>query len=432
MKDLLPPGSFGLPLLGEILEFVSNTETFAAKRHDLYGPVFKTKLMNQPTVFAKGAEANKFILTNDSTYFRANSLPSMQMLLGDNSLSMQMGDVHARRRRLLAKAFSPRVLDAYTASMAMITDQYLNRWTKMQELAWYPELRRYTFDVACKFLVGLDNASESQLSRWFEAWGKGLFSFLPKRIPLTNFDRAYRSRIEILEWLGELINQRKQQENSGEDALGILLEAVDENGRLSDKELKDQILMLLFAGHETLTSALTSFCFLMAEHPDKKALARDSVEQACLDGELVLKEMTYLEHAIQESMRMISPVGGGFRKVLEPCTINGLHIPKDWLLIYSIARTHDDADVFPHPEEFEPERFASDPSNKVGRYSYLPFGGGVRECLGKEFARLEIKLFAAKLLKDFDWQLLPDQDLSIVSVPTPHPKDGLKINVFRR
>ena len=432
MKDLLPPGSFGLPLLGEVIEFAQDTEKFAAKRHTLYGSVFKTKLINQPTVFAKGAEANKFILSNDSKYFRANSLPSMQMLLGDNSLSMQIGDVHARRRRLMAKAFSPRVLDAYTASMATITSQYLNRWTEMSEFAWYPELRRYTFDVACKFLIGLDNASESQLGGWFEAWGKGLFSLLPRRIPLTNFDKAYRSRIKILEWLGELINQRKKQVNSGEDALGILLEAVDENGRLSDRELRDQILMLLFAGHETLTSALTSFCFLMDKNPEKKALAKANVEQACSDGELMLQEMTYLEQAIHESMRIIAPVGGGFRKVLEPCSINGFYVPEDWLLIYSIARTHEDAEVFPQPEKFEPERFSSNSSNKVGRYSYLPFGGGVRECLGKEFARLEMKLFAAMLLKDFDWRLLPDQDLSLVSVPTPHPKDGLKVNVFRR
>lgn len=428
----LPPGSFGLPLIGEILEFAPDTEKFAAKRHAIYGPVFKTKLMAQPTVFAKGAEANRFILSNENTYFRSNSLPSMRMLLGDNSLSMQVGDVHARRRRLLAKAFSPRVLGAYTASMEAITDQYLSRWLKLSEFAWYPELRKYTFDVACKFLIGLDNASESQLGNWFEAWGGGLFSLLPKRIPFTSFDRAYRSRLKILDWLDELIAKRKQQADSGEDALGILLEAFDENGRLSDEELKDQILMLLFAGHETLTSALSSFCYLMAQHPKKKEIARANVDQASSNGELALKEMDYLEQAIQESMRMIAPVGGGFRKVLEPCTIDGFHIPKDWLLIYSIARTHEDDTVFAHSQEFEPERFAPSSDNKVGKYDYLPFGGGIRECLGKEFARLEMKLFAAKLLKDFDWQLLPDQDLSMLPVPTPHPKDGLRVQISKR
>lgn len=430
----LPPGSFGLPVLGELIEFGQDSEAFAKKRHSLYGPIFKTKLLGQPTVFAKGASANKFILSNENRYFRSNSLPSIEVLLGDNSLSMQVGPLHMKRRRLLAKAFTPRALDSYLPAISSITEQYLHSWNGSSELTWYPELRRYTFDVACKLLIGLDNASLTDLGNWFETWGKGLFSLLSLRIPLSKFDKAYRCRTKILDALEEIIIERQLQEDLGQDALGILLSSEDEDGnKIGVDELKDQILMLLFAGHETLTSALTSFCFLLAQHPEIKIKARREVnslwkEPLSLD---ILKQMTYLEQVIQESMRMIAPVGGGFRKVLEPCSIGGFSIPKGWLVIYSIIHTHKDELLFPEPEKFDPTRFEKSQDAVREPFSYLPFGGGIRECLGKEFARLEMKLFAAKLLKEYDWALLPGQKLDLVTLPTPHPKDGLKVSLLR-
>lgn len=429
----LPPGSFGLPLLGELIEFGKvGADRFSEERHTLYGSVFKTKLLRQPVVFAKGAAANKFILSNDNRYFSSNALPSLQALLGDNSLSAQTGSLHSQRRRLLAKAFSPRALDSYVPAMSAITNQYLQTWADFSQLTWYPELRRYTFDVACKLLIGLDNAASSQLGEWFEIWAKGLFSLFPMRIPLSKFDRAYRCRNKILDALGQIIIERKKQEVLGDDALGILLNAEDETGnKLSIEELKDQILTLLFAGHETLTSALTSFCLLLAQHPEVKKKARQEINAFAEESMSVetLRSMTYLEQVIQETMRMIAPVGGGFRKVIEPCSIDGFSVPAGWLVIYSIVNTHKDEAVFPHPEVFDPERFRKERGEDRQPYSYMPFGGGVRECLGKEFARLEIKLFAYQLLKGYDWGLCSDQKLEMVSLPTPHPKDGLKVGI---
>ena len=429
----LPPGSFGLPVLGEIIEFAQNAEQFSSERHALYGPIFKTKLLGQPTIFARGAAANKFILSNENKYFSSNALPSIRALLGDNSLSLQTGSLHAQRRRLLAKAFSPRALDSYFPSIATITDQYFKRWIGVPQLTWYSELRKYTFDVACKLLIGLDNASSTALGVWFETWSKGLFSLFPVRIPFSVFDRAYRCRNEILNALEQIIIDRQQATDFGQDALGILLNAEDDDGnKIGVEELKDQILMLLFAGHETLTSALTSFCSLLAQHPEIKAKARveaDIWRKDALSLE-ILKKMTYLDQVIQESMRMIAPVGGGFRKVIEPCSIGNFSIPQGWLVIYSILNTHKDEMVFPDPDIFDPERFSRDQVEQKP-FSYLPFGGGIRECLGKEFARLEMKLFAAKLLRTYEWELIPGQSLETIALPTPHPKDGLRVRIWQ-
>jgi len=423
-----PPGQSGLPILGETLSFFADPD-FAKKRHQQYGPIFKTQLLGRPTVFLKGPEANYFVLTQENQYFTVSWPPSVERLLGPLSLALQKGEMHIGRRKLMAQAFQPRALAGYIPGMAAITDQYLQRWAELETLTWYPELRNYTFDVACKLLIGLDQGSQTDLGHWFEVWSEGLFS-LPLNLPWTRFGKAYRCREKLLKGLETLIRQRQLQADPGTDALGILLQTRDEDGQpLSLDELKDQVLLLLFAGHETLTSAIASFCLLIAQHPDIKAKAR--TEQAQFIGQPftldTLKQMTYLEQVLKEVLRCIAPVGGGFRRVIESCEYGGFTIPKGWNVLYEINLTHQDSATFPAPEQFEPDRFSSDRAeDKAKPFSHVPFGGGLRECLGKEFARLEMKLFAAKLLQGYDWTLLP-QDLTLVTIPTPRPKDELKV-----
>ncbi len=430
----LPPGSFGVPIIGETFNFLNDPD-FAKKRHQEYGSIFKSNILGSPTVFLKGPEANFFVLTNENKYFVVNWPPSVKMLLGQDSLPLQTGDVHTQRRRLMAQAFQPRALAGYLPAMTAISDQYLERWTNMETFMWYPELKNYTFDIACKLLIGLDQASQMPLSQWFETWGEGLFS-LPWNLPWTRFGKAYRCREQLLNGIEELIQKRQQQPDQGNDALGLLLRARDEfDNPLNLEELKDQILSLLFAGHETLTSALSSFCLLLAQHPSVRDKAR--AEQAQFLGlpltTETLKEMTYLEQVLKEVLRCIAPVGGGFRQVLESCEFDGFTIPKGWNILYEINLTHQKSEIFPAPEQFDPERFSPERAeDKTKPFSLVPFGGGLRECLGREFARLEMKLFAARLLQEYDWSLLP-QDLTLVTtIPTPHPKDGLKVRFSRQ
>ncbi|NEO83459.1 MAG: cytochrome P450 [Spirulina sp. SIO3F2] len=428
-----PPGSLGLPFLGETLEFFGDRQ-FAQKRHDRYGAIFKTQLLGRPTIVLKGPEANRFVLTNENKYFQVSWPPSVKQLLGPLSLALQTGGIHAQRRKLLVQAFAPRALEQYIPTLEQITQRYCDRWLTQGTLAWFPELRHYTFDVAGQLFMGLTNASETPLGHWFEIWSQGLFS-IPLNLPWTRFGKAYRSRRLILTELERLIRDRQTQRSEesapADDALGIMLTAEDENGeRLTVEELKDQVLLLLFAGHETLTSALAAFCLTMAQHPEQLAAAR--AEQKQFQNQPLtletLKSMTYLEQILKEVLRFIPPVGGGFRTVLQDCDYGGYRIPEGWGVLYEINQTHYDAAVFPDPKQFDPERFNLEHQDeKRPPFSHVPFGGGMRECLGKEFARLEIKVFAALLLRQYQWELLPDQDLSLMVVPTPRPRDDLKV-----
>lgn len=430
----LPPGNLGLPIIGETISFIRDSD-FADKRYKKYGSVYKTHIFGKPTVVMIGSEANRFLFTNDNKYFSNQWPRSTRILLGPASISVQMGSTHQKRRKILSQAFQPRALAEYTSTMEEILRSYFHKWEKMDTLTWYPQIRRYTFDVACKLFVGTDAASNSNLVELFEEWVGGLFT-IPLNLPWTNFGKALRCRKLLVKEIEEIVLQRQQQPASNKDALGMLLQAEDDDGnKLSVEEIKDQILTLLFAGHETLTSAIASMCLLLAQHPEVLTALRNEQQQLGFSQPLTLenlKQMTYLDQVIKEVLRLIPPVGGGFREVIQSCEFNGYFIPQGWSVLYNVPKTHEDSSVYTEPSEFDPERFApSRAEDKSKPFSHIPFGGGLRECIGKEFAKLEMKLFAALLVREYDWELLPNQNLGMAGNPTPYPKDGLKVKFSR-
>ena len=429
-----PPGGKGLPFVGETIAFFRDPQ-FNQKRIAKYGKVYKTNIFGRPTVMMIGSEANTFLFRNENKYVASTWPKSTRILLGKESLAVRSGDFHTTRRQLLYQAFQPRALSSYIPTMEKITEEYLQKWEREQTLTWYPQLRNYTFDIACNLFVGTDGGSQTAIGHYFEDWCAGLFS-IPISLPWTAFGKALKARKKLLKSLEEIIIKRQQADNPGEDALGLLIQAEEDGKSLSLEELKDQILLLLFAGHETLTSAIASFCLLTAQHPDilqKLYAEQDRLNVSGTPTLEDLKSMTYLEQVIKEVMRLIPPVGGGFREAIATFAFDGYRIPQGWNIQYQIAQTHKDEDLYPESDRFDPDRFNSEnPADKQASFGYIPFGGGLRECLGKEFARLEMRLFAAKMLQQYGWELLPYQNLELITVPSPRPRDGLKVKFYRR
>ena len=430
-----PPGDSGVPFIGETIPFFTDPQ-FNQKRTAKYGKIYKTHVLGNPTVMMIGSEANTFLFRNENKYVVSTWPKTTRILLGKESLAVKNGNFHTSRRQLLYQAFQPRALSNYIPAMEKITEEYLQKWEQAQTLTWYPELRDYTFDIASNLFVSTDGGSQTTIGKNFEQWCKGLFA-IPLSLPWTAFGKAKKARKKMLANLEEIILKRQQAADPGQDALGLLIAAKDEEGNsLSLEELKDQILLLLFAGHETLTSAIASFCLLTAQHPDVLQKLRTEQDRLNITGTPTLedlKNMTYLEQVIKEVMRLIPPVGGGFRKAIATFEFGGYRIPEGWIVQYQIAQTHKDEDLYPESDRFDPERFAPERlADKQASFGYIPFGGGLRECLGKEFARLEMRLFASKILQKYTWELIPDQNLELITVPPPHPRDGLKVNFRRR
>lgn len=434
---LLPPGRFGLPILGESISYLRDPERFMAERQQQHGNIFKTHLFGRPTVALIGAEAARFLFTNEGQRFEMTNIPSFEVLLGAKSIGVQTGSAHQVLRRQLFQAFQPRALENYATTMEEVTHHYLQKWEQRETLTWYNELKKYTLDIACQLFVGISTAADEHLEAVYETWSNGLLS-IPVRFPFSKFARAIRAREQLLAQFDAMIGQRQQQSSDAEDVLSILLQAKDEAGNaLSRAEIKDNLLGMLVAGHETLTSALTSLCLLLAQHPEVLEAVR--AEQALLGfptplTQESLRQMTYLEQVLKEVLRIVPPVvRSGSRKVLEASEFGEYHIPQGWDVFYQIPETHQGSNIYTQPERFDPARFSPERSeDKQKIFSHIPFGGGIRECLGKEFARLEMKLFAALLVRKYEWELLPGQNLERVVLPFSRPHDGLRVRFRQR
>ncbi|OAB58410.1 cytochrome P450 [Leptolyngbya valderiana BDU 20041] len=428
--DRLPPGQFGLPVVGQTFAFLFDRD-FAIKQYHRYGPIFKTRLLGEPTVFLIGPEALEALLSSQMDCFswRGGWPKSFRILLGE-SLFLQDGEEHRHNRKLMMPAFHGAALAQYFETMVSVSRRYCDRWLRLGEFVWLEEMKQLTFDIASQLLVGADSGEEvAQLSRWFTELTNGLFALLPLSIPGTRFGRALAARDRLLQHLDRVVEQRQQQPTR--DALSLLVQARDEAGNaLSQQELTAQAMLLLFAGHETTTSMLTWLCLELGRHPQLWQRARSEQRELAERGPLELSQlsqMPYLDRLLMEVERLHPPVSGGFRRVVKPFEFGEYRVPEGWLALYSIIATHRLPDIYPDPERFDPDRFVERPQP----YSLIGFGGGPRVCLGMAFAKLEMKIVASQLLREYDWEILPDQSLEAVAVPTRHPKDGLRVRFFR-
>jgi cytochrome P450 len=436
----LPPGKMGLPVIGETPEFVFNPTKFVVKRRALYGSIFKSHILGAPLVFMVGPEALRFVLSSHKNHFTSREgWPRGVLLLMGESLLMKDGEEHQRNRRLLAPAFSGAALASYGAIMEATAQGFFARWEQVREFAWYDEFRRLTFDIASRLLLGTDDGTDTaHLGRLFAAVSKGMsgiFPLLPARLPWTPYWHALRARDELLRHVMELAQCRAQTPSC--DALSLMVRAYDDAGnRMSLLEVSQQALFLLLAGHESTTSLLTTCCLELARHPDVLRRAREEQREIARGGGSMvlerLEEMPYLDQTLLEAERLHPPFTGSFRAAAVPFEFNGFGVPAGWRILYSIAGTHQAEEAFPEPERFDPDRFNPEHARQLHQdFSLVAFGGGPRRCLGMGFAKLELKIVLAHLIRDYHWELLPGQRLNMVHLPSPYPKDRLRVS-FRR
>jgi cytochrome P450 len=438
----LPPGRSGLPFVGEWFQILFNPR-FGAERQAEFGPVSRTRLFGRDLALLSGPENNLRLFRGEHKFVEASWPTSTLKLLGPNTLSTQEGELHLRRRRLLAQAFRPKALVGYLPVMQRRIEAALERWLGRGELRLYPEIRALTFEIAAALMMGASEQTSPGLIRDFETFAAGLFT-LPADLPITAFGRAKRARRRLIAHLHAVIDARLAGGRAGEDVLGLLIAARDDDGSaLEREELAEQMLVLLFAGHETLTSALTNFCMLMAQHPEVYARVCAEVERVTPRGPLTveaLKALADAERALAETLRLYPPVAAAFRRCIRDFEVDGFTVPAGWLTSYRIGDTHHDASLYHEPCRFDPDRFAvfeeTCAHGQVHAHAhegrYLPFGGGARICLGMDFARLEMRAFAALLARRCALTLAPGQDLTLKRVPVPVPRSGLVMRVSPR
>lgn len=432
-KKKLPPGNLGLPWIGETLSFLTDPN-FIDKRQKLYGSIFQTKILGRPTVIAIGSEANRFIMSTGAENFSNDGWPdSFQTLLGKQALVLQEGVEHQRNRKLLMPTLHGKALAHYITTMEKISIAYLRSWEEMGCITWFPQFRKMTFDISSNLLIGSEPGETNEcLFQWFLEVSKGLFAFpLPWR--WTPFGKALEARAKILDYIETAMATRELSPK--EDVLTLLMQVRDERGKgLTASEIKSQTLALLLGSIGNTASMLTCMCMALAQHPDILAKARIEQQEIVREEPLKLehlKQMTYLEQILKEVERRYPPVGAGFRRVIKPFVFKGYYVPQNWNVMYSIIGTHNESRIYPEPKRFDPERFSPENMGSLlTDFNLIGFGGGNRNCIGIAFAKTLIKVFTSHLIRHYNWELLPKQNLTLNSIPILCPRSGLKVKLW--
>ena len=429
----LPPGDLGLPIIGQDRKLRQNPQHFREELYQKHGAICKTRLIGQNYIYLHGYEAVKFVLTNEDKYFVNTSFPNSKKIFGETNIGMLTGEEHKKRRQLLAKALKNQALTAYINTIQDITQSYLEKWVKSEGWDLCAELNSYSLDLFLKLLLGLDSGSEQEISNYLRTMSSGLIA-IPVPLPWTKFGQALDKKEKLFVQVETIIIKRQEEKNFGSDILGVILAVQEQtNNNLTLRELAEQIVNLLLLGRNELSSALTSFLMLTIQYPkvleslQSEQEQLDKLEPLSLDK---LKKMVYLEQVIKEVLRQAPPVSSGLRKVIQDCSFQGWRIPRGWNVIYQISSVLQDPDIYQQPEKFNPERFnLINAEDKKKPFCYVPFGGGVRECLGKEFAYLVIKIFVSSLLNNYSWKFKEDQDLTINKFPVSRPASN-KVEVY--
>uniref|UniRef100_A0A674JMU7 Cytochrome P450 family 26 subfamily C member 1 n=1 Tax=Terrapene triunguis TaxID=2587831 RepID=A0A674JMU7_9SAUR len=438
----LPKGSMGWPFFGETLHWLVQVKY---KREHKYGHVFKTHLLGKPVIRVTGAENIRKILLGEHSLVSTQWPQSTQIILGSNTLLNSIGELHRQRRKILARVFSRAALESYLPGIQKVVSWELRGWCREPgSVAVYSSAKTLTFRVAARVLLGLslEEKQFKDLAKTFEQLVENLFS-LPLNIPFSGLRKGIKARDMLHEYMEKAIMEKLQRKNSEghSDALDFLINSAKEHGKeFTMQELKESAIELIFAAFFTTASASTSLILLLLKHPStvekiRQELMSHELHRQChclspmnLDK---LSRLRYLDCVIKEVLRVLPPVSGGYRTALQTFELDGYQIPKGWSVMYSIRDTHETAAVYQSPpESFDPDRFGSarqEDGKGAGRFHYIPFGGGVRSCIGQELAKAILKLLAIELVSTARWELATPSFPEMQTVPIVHPVDGLQL-----
>jgi cytochrome P450 len=397
-----------LPRALQTVLFATRPLSFMQRARRHHGDVFTIRPYGFPDIVVlTDPEHIKEVFTGDRDVFAAGKAnAAMSPVLGSHSLLTLDGERHLRQRKLMLPPFHGEAIGRYRERIEEITKAEIARWPIGQPFPIRPRMQDITFEIILRAVIGVSDPG--RLERLREVLPKLLdFSVLdmwavwvfPKLLdsPIARRNPALRMRPEIDRLLYEEIAAHRANPEGHDDILALLLRAREEDGEpLSDENLLDQIITLLLAGHETTTTGLAWAFERLTRNPD--ALGR-------LRQELETDEEQYLEAVVNETLRVRPVIDGVWRKLAAPAVVAGHRLPAGTLVFPAISLAQTSNDAFPDPEEFRPERFLE---GSPPPYTFIPFGGGIRRCIGAAFAMMEMKTVLATVLREIELSA-PDQ-----------------------
>ncbi|BCL35796.1 cytochrome P450 [Nostoc sp. MS1] len=417
----LPDGSSSFKWL-QIIKIILRPIETLQEIEQRYGDIFTSDLGVFPKqIIVSNPQAIQELFTADAQLFESGSGNFVvQPLVGANSLILLDGDRHLQQRKLLMPPFHGERMRAYGQVIRDITGQVTSRWAIGKQFTARTCMQDISLQVILRTVFGLQEGERYQqikqvLVEMLDSFNTPIsvvflfFKSLQRDLgPWTPWGRFIRRRQQLDELLYQEIRERRQQpEANSEDILSLLLSARDENGQpMTDVELRDELMTMLFAGHETTAIALSWALYWIHYVPEvrEKLLQElNSIDVANADP-TAITQLPYLNAVCSETLRITPVAFFTFPRVLkQPMKFMGYNLPKGMMISPCVYLTHHHPDIYPEPERFKPERFLE---RQFSPYEFIPFGGGNRRCLGMAFALFEMKLVLATILSQYSLELL--------------------------
>ncbi|MEB3342903.1 cytochrome P450 [Okeania sp.] len=440
------------PKWHDTFNYIANPDRFCSENFKKYGPIFKTGVFGGTTVFIGSANANKMAFNGDNKYTEI-ALPATTMeMFGEYSL-FQRPDLHSQRKSALAPGLTGATLAGYIPHINNIIYQGIKTWGS-QKIQLYPAVEKISFDILTPLLLGislndsdsttfegLPISSKAELKALYKTYFDGFYGLLKWQSPLTAYGRGITARKKLIEFMDAVIKRRLGEEeniNPTQDFLSMMLVGQQENpdGIFIDILIKNQCLLQLWASHYEISGFVCSLIYQLGKYPQILQKLRQEQEQILGENNNIsefspehLKQMTFLEATIKETLRTLPPSSTASRRLTKSVVVDGMLYEKGWTLMAEPRIAHIMPEHFQEPEKFEPERFL--PERNEGQiYKFIPFGGGVHGCLGAQMAMIISKIFASHLLRMFEWKIIGEP--KFVQFPIKRIADNYQIEINSR
>jgi cytochrome P450 len=440
----LPPGPTGSLIMGVMREFNRDTLGFVERCRN-YGDVVRSRFLYVHAYFLYNPDDIETLLTTNAKNFRkAQSLrsPFFHRLVG-NGLVTSEGDFWRRQRRLAQPAFHRQRISSYGEVMVNYAQRTIDTWRAGERRDIARDMNRLTLEIVVKTLFNSDVSSDadhvgetlSEIVRPFASQAT-LKWILDNRLPTPGHRRYFKAVTAIDRIVFRIITERRASKSDEGDLLSMLLQAQDEDGsQMTDAQLRDEVMTLFLAGHETTALALSWSWYLLASHPEAEKKFHNELDEV-LQGRAPtvgdMQKLTYTEMIVKETLRLYPPAYAVGREALEDTEIGGFRVPKKSQIFAFQWVTHRDERYFVNPDAFEPERWTPKRAEQIPKYAYFPFGGGPRQCIGNYFAMMETVLLLATIGQRFKFSLDTDHKVEVLPVLSLRPKAGIKVVVNER
>ena len=439
-RTTLPPGPRGLPRVGHLFPFQRDPLAFVRGVQRAYPRLATVRVADRTIIMFFRPEHARFFLVDQARGFAvATGRDMMRRFLGDALLTTD-GDVHRQQRRLVQPAFHKKRVESYAEIMVRQTRDMLEEtWRPGERLDVAAALQEVTLRIVVQALFNVDLRTQSAgLSQLFtqvvEAQNPVLLRYSTTDLPFLPYHKVVLARRQLDSFIYDLIAQRRTAERDEGDVLSMLLQTRDEeNGlMLDDVGIRDQMMTLIAAGHETTSNSLAWTLVLLSRHPEIRAKLLAELADV-LGGRPPtvddLARLPYLDWVVNESMRVYPPAWTLGRTAIEPFELEGYQFPAGTRVMFSQWVIHHLTDVWGDPDTFRPERWDPATGQKPPQGAYFPFGAGPRMCIGMPFAQIEARLVLATILQRFTPELIPGYRVEPLPRVTLRVKHGLPMTL---